>query len=117
MECKSKSKYIKNKIKNCSFNNRTEREHIFDLIKLEKLLINGCVNSGDTMLSQMLHARYPDAFDIIFKEVNYTGYKKYLKKQKTDARDIEEETRKWEKNQVKEKLEQKHLWTELGGIA
>ena len=117
MEYKPKSKYIKDKIKACSFNNRAERERVFDLIALEKLFINGCANSGDAMFSQTLHARYPKEFDIIFKEVNSTDYKKYLKKQKARARNIKDESAKWEKVQLKEEQKQKHLWLELGGIA
>ena len=113
---KPKSKYIINKIKDCSFKNRSAREHIFDLIKMEKLFVKGCANSGDAMLSQTLHERYPEEFNIIFKEVDKKGYKKYLKKQKSMERTTKADTRKWKREEIKQEQEQKKVWINLGGI-
>jgi len=110
MEYKVKSIYIKNKIKDCSFKNKTTREHIFDLIELEKLFANGCSNSGDAMLSQTLHERYPKEFNIIFEEVDKKGYQKYLDKQISKDKTLKATPRNWERE------DDKNLWIKLGGI-
>lgn len=109
----SKSKYIKSLLKSSSFDNKSQREKVFDLIKLEQLIIDGAKNCGDAMLSQTLHERYPKEFEIILKEVDKKGYQKWLKKQKALKNNANVYQQQNEYYAREEEKQQRELWIKM----
>ncbi len=107
-----KSEYIKNKIKETSWE---KRDYIDDLIKIERRALGEFSGSGTGYIVKQLESDYPKEWEIIWKEINPERYAKMVEEEKEwqdEKRRREEEE---ELKRRKEEEEKRKEWIEMEG--
>lgn len=108
----AKSKYAKEKIKNCSWR---KRSYINDLLLIERAASGEIYGLWTGYIRGHLEDKYPKEWKAIFLELNSKQYKEMLQRRKKEA---EKEKKEAKARKIEENLEvkeSKETWKLAGG--
>ena len=111
------TKYVKNKVKELSFDNTDDRKYIKDLLYIEHFLsIPGSQwgFAGAMGLKDKENA-HPKEYDEIFKELDPECFKRALKRRKRQEEKEKKEDKEWREIEDKKTKEFKEAWKNAGG--
>lgn len=111
----AKSDLVKNLIRGASWKDKTRREYVDDLIRLERYILTGPTGFADALFAAMLKEKYSRETMIIFKELKAEEYEKFTKEaEQRREKSKEEAERLVKENKIKEERLKKD-WLKMGG--
>lgn len=111
----AKSELVRNLIRGASWKDRVRREHVDDLIEIERYVLTGPTGFADALRAGMLKAKYTRESMIIFEELKPEEYKRFIEEDEQRRRKIREETERLARERQIEEERLKKEWLEMGG--
>lgn len=109
---KVKSKFIRDKIKNCKWG---KKKYIDDLMRIEQSALGQSFGWLTGYIQQGLENTYPKEWKIIHLEINPKAYKDNIKRKKREALEEKREETKERMLEKKEREQDKKDWKKMGG--
>ena len=108
----AKSNFVKEVIKNTSWN---KRQYIERLLDIEKFATTGYCSTGAGYIRMSLKSKYPKEWEAIWLELNPEEYKSTLDYEKKEKERTRKENLQFKKEESLELKRDKEAWKKMGG--